>query len=292
MNASDFHQQIYSTLVSTELYKTRINDPMWVTLDCRYSLTDPAWGLAQYRAGHIPGAVFVDVHHDLAGTATGTNGRHPLPSPDDFARTLGRWGICRTTQVAVYDQGPGMYASRLWWMLRWLGHEAVAVIDGGYAKWVAEDRHVRTDDEFRTPVAYIPSVMPGRLVTLADAERLSVDRHTLFVDARSPERFSGQPDPLDKVPGHIPGARNRYYKDNTLEDGTFKSPEVLRAEFERVLGNHTPADTVMYCGSGITACHNLLAMSHAGLEGSRLYVGSWSEWEADPARPIERGLRP
>jgi len=279
----------HTTLISSEQLAAHLDDPDWLIADCRYDLTDEAWGRNQYATGHIPGAVFVDVAHDLAGERSGRNGRHPLPSLEQMAHTFGRLGIGATTQVVAYDQEIGSYASRLWWMLRYAGHDAVAVLDGGWAKWIREGRGVRSGEEKRPRAEFDARPRNEMLVTIDEAARALADPDVLFVDARSPERYVGLPDPLDKVPGHIPGARNRFYKENLASDGTMKPAVALRADFERVLENRSPDHAVMYCGSGITACHNLLAMEHAGLHGTKLYAGSWSEWESDPDRPIEKG---
>jgi thiosulfate/3-mercaptopyruvate sulfurtransferase len=277
-----------TTLISTETLASHLDDSSWLICDCRYNLKDEAWGRAQYLAGHIPGAVFVNLAHDLAGQRTGTNGRHPLPSSDAMAATFGRLGIRAGMHVAAYDQDAGPYASRLWWMLRYVGHDAVSVLDGGWAKWIREERGIRSGEERRASAAFMPRLRQHMRVTVDEAAQRIGDPGVLFVDARSPERFEGQPDPLDSVPGHIPGARNHFYRNNVAEDGTLRPADALRADFARVIGDRSADQVVMYCGSGITACHNLLAMEHAGLHGPKLFAGSWSEWEADPRRPIEK----
>ena len=281
----------HTTLISTETLAAHLDDPAWLIADCRYNLKDEQWGHAQYVAGHVAGAIFVNVAHDLAGARTGTNGRHPLPTPEDMGATFGRLGIGPGRQVVAYDQDAGPYASRLWWMLRYLGHDAVAVLDGGWAKWIREGRPARSGEELRAAAAFTPRVRTEMRVTVDEAARRVGDPGVLFVDARSPERFEGQPDPLDNVPGHIPGARNRHYKDNVGGDGTMRPADGLRADFGRMLGDRAADQVVMYCGSGITACQNLLAMEHAGMRGMKLFAGSWSEWEADSARPIEKSSK-
>jgi thiosulfate/3-mercaptopyruvate sulfurtransferase len=278
----------HTTLISTETLASKLADSSWLIADCRYNLKDEDWGRAQYLSGHIPGAVFVDLAHDLAGARTGTNGRHPLPSPETMATTFGHLGIGAGTQVVAYDQDAGPYASRLWWMLRYVGHDAVAVLDGGWAKWLREGRPARSGEEQRPAATFTPRLRPDMRVTVDEAATRIGNPGVLFVDARSPERFEGQPDPLDNVYGHIPGARNRFYKNNLAEDGTMRPPDALRADFTRVLGDRSADQAVMYCGSGITACENLLAMEHAGLRGAKLFAGSWSEWESDSTRPVER----
>lgn len=279
---------MHTTLISTDTLAAHLDDPSWLIADCRYNLKDEHWGEAQYLASHIPGAVFVNLAHDLAAARTGRNGRHPLPAPDAMAATFSTLGIGNDTQVVAYDQDAGPYASRLWWMLRYVGHDAVAVLDGGFAKWVREAKPVRSAAERRPRAAFVSHLRRDMRVTVEEAVDSLGNPGVLFVDARSAERFKGQPDPLDNVPGHIPGARNRPYRDNIAADGTMRPAAELRADFERVLQGREPNETVMYCGSGVTACHNLLAMEQAGLHGAKLFAGSWSEWEADPKRPVER----
>jgi thiosulfate/3-mercaptopyruvate sulfurtransferase len=206
-----------------------------------------------------------------------------------MATTFGHLGIGAGTQVVAYDQDAGPYASRLWWMLRYVGHDAVAVLDGGWAKWLREGRPARSGEEQRPAATFTLRLRPNMRVTVDEAETRIGNPGVLFVDARSPERFEGQPDPLDNVFGHIPGARNRFYKNNLAEDGTMRPPDALRADFTRVLGDRSADQAVMYCGSGITACQNLLAMEYAGLRGAKLFAGSWSEWESDPKLPVETG---
>jgi thiosulfate/3-mercaptopyruvate sulfurtransferase len=233
--------------------------------------------------------VYASLSQDLAGPKTGTNGRHPLPSIDGFGATLGRLGITHGTQVIVYDLDSGMYASRLWWMLRYVGHDAVAVLDGGFAKWLREARPTRSGEESRTPTTFVPRPRPEMRIDADQVLSQLGDRRTLLVDARAAERFEGRTEPIDRVPGHIPGAVNHHYQTNAAADSTFLPPQVLHDAFTRLLDGRDPSQAVLYCGSGVTACHNLLAMTHAGLPGARVYAGSWSEWSADPSRPVEKG---
>jgi thiosulfate/3-mercaptopyruvate sulfurtransferase len=279
---------MHTTLISTATLAAHLDDPSWLIADCRYNLKDEQWGRAQYLPSHIPGAVFVNLARDLSSPRTGSNGRHPLPSPAAMTATFSRLGIEDETQVIAYDQDAGPYASRLWWMLRYLGHDAVAVLDGGFAKWLREGRPARGGEERRAPATFTPRLRKDLRVTVDETLAHLGDPSLLLIDARSPERFEGQPDPLDNVAGHIPGARNRFYRDNIAEDGTMRPAGELKAAFERVLGDRSADQVVMYCGSGVTACHNLLAMEQAGLRGAKLFAGSWSEWEADPKRPVER----
>ena len=278
----------YSTIVSTDILAGNI-DASWAILDCRFDLQNEHWGHAQYREAHIPGAVYASLNDDLAGPRTGYNGRHPLPPVEALAAAFGRFGIDQNTQVVVYDQDAGLYASRAWWSLRYLGHDAVALLDGGWAKWMREGRPTRGGDETRTSVHFQARPRPDMHVNVEDVIARIGDGRTRLVDARGAERFEGRSEPLDRVAGHIPGAANHFYKSNLGEDGTMLPPDVLRDRFAETLAGATPADTIMYCGSGVSACHNLLAMQHAGLTGTPLYSGSWSEWSSDPARPIERG---
>jgi thiosulfate/3-mercaptopyruvate sulfurtransferase len=205
-----------------------------------------------------------------------------------MAGTFARLGIADDTQVIAYDQEAGAFASRLWWMLRYLGHDAVAVLDGGFAKWTREGRPVRGGVETRRPTRFTPRLRKEMRVTVDETMAHLGDPSVLLIDARSPDRYAGKPDPLDTIYGHIPGARNRYYRHNVTDAGTMRSARELRTDFENVLAGSPASQAVMYCGSGITACHNLLAMEHAGLRGARLFAGSWSEWETDPKRPVER----
>jgi thiosulfate/3-mercaptopyruvate sulfurtransferase len=280
---------MYSTLISTALLATHLDDPSFVIIDARHDLMQAdSWGETQYAAGHISGARFVHMDRDLSGPKTGKNGRHPLPSPEAAAALFGRLGIDASKQVVAYDQGGGMYAPRVWWMLRWLGHDKVAVLDGGIAKWVRERRALTNASPDPQPMTFaIRRVEP----TLAAADVLASlgDRALMLVDARGAERFRGEVEPIDPVAGHIPGAVNRPYTQNVEQDGTFKSAARLRSEFETIVGNTPAARIVNLCGSGVSACHNMLAMEIAGLRGSRLYPGSWSEWCADTSRPVARG---
>jgi thiosulfate/3-mercaptopyruvate sulfurtransferase len=280
---------VFTTLISTADLAARLDDTSLVLLDVRHDLGQPdTWGESEYRRAHLPGARFVHLDRDLAAPKTGTNGRHPLPTPAATAQVFGRLGIDATKQVVAYDQGPGSYAARLWWMLRWLGHEAAAVLDGGYATWIREGRPVTTDVRAVAPASFVPRPR-APVVDVAAVAAGRASPAMLLVDARGRERFRGDVEPIDKVAGHIPGAVNRPYTDNLTADGRFKPVRELRAEFAALLGDRVPSVVVHTCGSGVTACHNLLAMEHAGLGGARLYPGSWSEWSADPARPIARG---
>jgi thiosulfate/3-mercaptopyruvate sulfurtransferase len=279
---------IYDTLISTGDLAQQLNDGRFVIVDCRHNLVDVDAGERAYLDAHIPGARFMHMDRDLSGVKTGRNGRHPLPDPQVLAAKLGAAGIDASKQVVAYDQNSGMWASRLWWLLRWLGHDAVAVLDGGLDKWLAEDRPTSKLE----PNPHAAGFVSKPLQPVASAEQIlrHLDDGTLFVlDARASERYRGEIEPMDPVAGHIPGARNRPYTENIATEGTFKPAALLRAEFEALLGGRSLSTVVHQCGSGVTACHNVLAMAVAGLPGSRLYPGSWSEWVADPARPVARG---
>jgi thiosulfate/3-mercaptopyruvate sulfurtransferase len=255
-------------------------------LDCSFDLADTGAGERAFAQGHLPGAAYAHLDRDLAGVKTGRNGRHPLPARVDWATTLGRLGVAPARHVVVYDAQGAMFAARAWWMLRWVGHASVSVLDGGLAAWTAaggalEPGAVRMADVGPYPVG-------ASLGPTVDADRLlgSLGRVTLL-DARAGERFRGEVEPLDARAGHIPGARSRFFKDNLAPDGRFRPAGELRADFEA--HGAAPQDVVHQCGSGVTACHNLLAMEIAGLPGSALYPGSWSEWAADPSRPVATG---
>ena len=280
---------MHTTIVTTDTLAAYLNHPDWVVVDLRSSLADPAYGRASYLAGHIPGAVYADLNQDLSDPPGGGRGRHPLPPLEAFAERAGALGISRSTQVVVYDDADSMYAARLWWMLRWAGHDAVAVLDGGFAKWTAEGREVRSGDEWRAPATFAPSPRADALVSADDVERMRSDADRRLIDSRSPDRFRGENETIDPVAGHIPGARNYFFKNNMDESGAFRTAKDLRSRLLERLDGVEPSQAVFYCGSGVTACHNLLAMEIAGLSGARLYAGSWSEWISDPERPIATG---
>ncbi|SNS42788.1 thiosulfate/3-mercaptopyruvate sulfurtransferase [Noviherbaspirillum humi] len=281
----------FTTLITAQNLSSRLEEPNWIVLDCRHDLANPDAGQAAWQAGHIPGAAFAHLDRDLADHARGPNGefrgRHPLPSQDAFIATLRRWGVNQDSQVIAYDAHGGMFAARLWWMLRWVGHEAVAVLDGGLQAWQALGLPVTADAPSARPEGNI-ALRPS-LTSTVDVNELTANLATAeltVIDARAPDRFRGENETLDPVGGHIPGAKNRFFKDNLLPDGRFKPAEQLKQEFAPLL----PAaeQGVMQCGSGVTACHSLLALEVAGLQGAALYPGSWSEWCADERRPVEK----
>jgi thiosulfate/3-mercaptopyruvate sulfurtransferase len=278
----------FKTVIETSVLADHLSDPHWVTVDCRFLLNDAAWGWREYLARHIPGAVYAHLERDLSGELSGRNGRHPLPDPDALIRTLGGLGITSGVQVVVYDQDSGAFASRLWWLLRWLGHEDVAVLDGGFAKWLSEQRPIAAGEETRARRSFVRSPRAHMVVDIEEVARLAAREPARLIDARAPERYRGEIEPIDRVAGHIPGAVNDHYMQNLDDLGNFRSPEALRDRLTAAIGGASPDEIVCYCGSGVTACHNLLALEHAGLSGARLYAGSWSEWSSDPSRPVEQ----
>lgn len=279
----------FGTLLDTATVADHLDDPSWVVVDCRLNLQEPGWGAREYTTSHVPGAVFVDVDSELAGTKTGKNGRHPLPPVDALVPTFGSLGIAAGVQVVAYDQEAGMYASRLWWLLRWLGHDAVAVMDGGFARWVAEGRPTACGPELRAARTFTGTPRPEMVVDAAGVAAMLDGDEGRLVDARAPERYRGDVEPIDRVGGHIPGALSHFFRRNVDEQGRFLPVESLKARWAQTLRGTPPGRVVCYCGSGITAAHNLLALEHAGLPGARLYPGSWSEWSSDASRPIEKG---
>lgn len=280
----------YETLIDTQTLYDHLYDPDWVVVDCRFNLADPEAGRRAFHEGHIPGARYAHLDEDLAGPVTPTSGRHPLPDPERLAQTLGGWGINNVTQVVAYDDAGGAIAARLWWLLRWLGHRACAVLDGGLPAWRGQD--LPLDREIPAPHPTIFSVLHEDALSWVDSDYLLADRvsgDSLVIDARTPARYRGEQEPIDPVAGHIPGAVNLPYEGNLDNEGRFMDPQALRERFAAVLGERSAASAVHMCGSGVTACHNLLAMEAAGLAGSRLYAGSWSEWIRDPSRPMATG---
>jgi thiosulfate/3-mercaptopyruvate sulfurtransferase len=276
----------YSTIINPSDLESNLGNPEWAIIDCRFDLADSAAGEAAYLAGHIPGAVYAHLERDLSGMKepTGRGGRHPLPTPAAMTKTFGRLGIGQNTQVVAYDDTSGHYAARLWWMLRYMGHEAVAVLDGGWPGWLAAGLPVE-EGEGTPPTErlFFGAPRPGQVVTMDEVEGVP-----MLVDARLPERYRGEVEPIDPVAGHIPGALNRPYPDNWTDTGSWRSPEELLAEFIDLLGETPPENATFYCGSGVSACVNLLAMVRAGLPEGRLYVGSWSEWSRTDDRPVAR----
>jgi thiosulfate/3-mercaptopyruvate sulfurtransferase len=275
----------YTTLVDVATLAAHVDDPDWLVVDVRHQLADTGYGERVYAEGHVPGAVFLHCDRDLSGPMTGSNGRHPLPAPAVLAARLGAIGVGPDTQVVVYDDAQGMIAGRLWWLLRWLGHARVAVLDGGLPAWQAAKQPLTPALPLLRPASFVVGLNDA----MVDADYVQAFLQTSrlhLVDARSPDRFRGENETIDPVGGHIPGAVNRFFRDNLQADGRFKPAAELQAEWLAVLAGAPPEAVVHQCGSGVSACHNMLAMEIAGLPGSRLYAGSWSEWCADCGRPV------
>lgn len=276
-------------LVSTAQLAAELANPDWVVFDCRFTLTDPQAGRAAYDANHIIGARYADLNEDLSAPITAFSGRHPLPDPQVLCAKLGAWGVGSQSQVVVYDDSYGSMAVRLWWLLRWLGHEQVALLDGGMPKWMREKRPMSDSLPSLTSQVFPCALNPDMGVDAATVERYRLSADYRLIDARPEQRFSGEREPLDAVAGHIPGAVNWVFEENLDIDGTFLPAGELREHYLRLMQEVPPQNVIHTCGSGVTASHNLLAMEVAGLTGSRLYPGSWSEWITDPTRPIATG---
>ena len=273
-------------LVSPEELAAHLDDPQWIVFDTRHDMGDVEKGRRAYAAGHVPGAYFLHVDADLSGTKNGKNGRHPLPDLQDFAAKLNQRGVTLQSQVVVYDDLSGNFAVRLWWMLRWLGHDRAALLDGGFPLWEKEGRPIDKGVPAPRKGDFVPRPRQGSTVDVHFVERFREDPSIKLLDARAANRFAGLQEPIDPVAGHIPGAVNHFWQENLSPDGRFKAPAQLRKEYGALLAGTAPAQAVHMCGSGVTACHNLFAMELAGLAGGRLYPGSWSEWCADPGRPM------
>ncbi|MBU1235911.1 MAG: sulfurtransferase [Gammaproteobacteria bacterium] len=279
-----------SLLVTAEELLAHVGNPDWRVFDCRHDLENVQYGENAYIKGHVPGALFLHLDRDLSGEKNGSNGRHPLPDPEAFARRMSECGVGPDTQVVAYDNEGGVFAARFWWMLHWLGHDKAALLDGGLAAWRKVGKTMSSEVPTLPLARFAPRPRSTMQVDAGYVQGKLGARETLVLDARAPERFTGEEEILDPVAGHIPGAINRFWFDNLDDNGIyFKSPEELRADFHDLLAGRDPASVVQQCGSGVTACHNILAMEIAGLKGSKLYPGSWSEWCADPARPIATG---
>ncbi len=279
-----------NTLVTTEDLARHLEDPDWVVFDCRFTLTDTEAGRRAYAEGHIPGARYAHLDEDLSGPIVpGKTGRHPMPDPHVLAKKLYKWGVGVNRQVVVYDDSYGSMAVRMWWLLRWLGHPAVALLDGGFPKWRRELRPLTTDIPVPQKGNCVCLPEPSQIASADEVMQALRSQRELIIDARSERRFTGEFEPLDPVAGHVPGAINWDFEDNLDIDGTYLPPEALRENYQALLKGRPPWQVIHMCGSGVTACHNILAMEIAGLPGSRLYPGSWSEWITDPSRPIATG---
>ncbi len=268
----------YTTLIDTRALLENLEADDLVVLDCRFDLMQPDAGFREWQTSHIPGSRYAHLDLDLSAPVTATVGRHPLPKPETFARTLEKWGIGNETQVVAYDASAGAYAVRLWWMMRWLGHHRVAVLDGGWQKWIAADFPVNSAEPVAEPAQFDYRADDSLWFSTPEIKSALADGFIILVDARTSERFEGESEPIDAVAGHVPGAVNFPYQKNLDDDGCFLPASTLRKLYTGFLGEVDYRHVVHMCGSGVTACHNLLAMEHAGLPGSRLYPGSWSEW--------------
>ncbi len=282
---------MYQTLISASELVQKLAAPDWAIIDCRFSLAESEQGRQEYLQAHIPGAVYAHLNEDLSGEVIpGKTGRHPLPAIESFTQTLSRWGIAEHVQVVAYDaSGSSMAAARLWWMLRWLGHEAVAVLDGGWQSWQSAGYPVASGMEQRAPASFTPHVRQQAVATAEQVSTVLQDASIRLVDVRSAERYRGEQEPIDPVAGHIPGAVNAPFNELLDAEGRFLPPHELRARFQQMLGTTAPQQAIFYCGSGVTSALELLALAQAGLGDGRLYAGSWSDWITDPNRPIARG---
>ena len=273
---------MYKTIINAKTVHAHLDDPNWVIVDCRFQLADVNWGREVYFESHIPGAVYAHLDDDLSGPPVTDNGRHPLPTPEALVATFSKMGIDAHKQVVVYDNANGMVASRLWWMLRYMGHEAVAVLDGGWSAWETGGYQMASGFEENRAAHFEGQPNKAWLV-----EMTAVSSEPLLIDSRAPGRYAGEFEPLDSQAGHIPGAVNFFFQNSWAENGCYLPPKKIAENFKAVLGTTSAEDSVFYCGSGVSACVNLLALAHAGLGNGRLYVGSWSEWSRDSKNPIE-----
>ncbi|MGZ5076702.1 MAG: sulfurtransferase [Methylobacter sp.] len=279
----------YTTLISTATLHQQLNNSNWVIVDCRFSLADTEAGAKAYRHGHIPNARYAHLDKDLSSAITDFTGRHPLPNFALLAKKLGDWGISNTSQVVAYDDAGGAFAGRLWWLLRTMGHDNVAVLDGGIKQWQKQGLPVTTVLPTIKPAAFRPYLNDTAWLSALDVQNSIAKKSICLIDARTPERYRGEQEPIDPVAGHIPYSLNRAFQLNLDTNGLFLAPEQLRQQFKQLIGTTAPEQVVHYCGSGVTACHNLLAMEYAGLTGSKLYAGSWSEWIRNKNRTVAKG---
>lgn len=282
----------YTTIISTDELASILTAPGIILVDCRFDLMDPDWGECEYQQLHIPGAVYVNLDKDLSGSKSQSTGRHPLPALEDVVQTFSRLGINNNSQVIAYDATSGSFAARLWFMLNWLGHSRVAVLDGGFPKWHAEGKPIEEGINQNPPGNFTGSPDSSMIVTSVEMEKIHLDPEWKIIDARSAERYAGETEPIDPVAGHIPNAVNRFHGLNITSQGIYNSPAQLRKEFNALINNTDPDKVVVYCGSGVTSCHHLIAMKIAGLKPAKLYAGSWSEWIRNPAHPIHKTKTP
>ncbi len=280
----------FTTLIAASELRAHLEDPNWALVDCRFSLDDTERGRRNYLELHIPGAVYAHLDHDLSGKKIpGKTGRHPLPEIQIFTETLSKWGIDSGTQVVVYDDATGAMAARLWWMLHWLGHRNAALLDGGWLLWHKTGLPSRTGQENRRLKCFVPQEVPDAYVIAGQVQKAAKDPNYVILDARSAPRYRGEVEPIDLVAGHIPGAVSAPCEENVSPEGTFFPPEILHRRFDNLIKSVPTENVICYCGSGVTAAHNLFAIAYAGLGMARLYAGSWSDWITDSARPIAKG---
>jgi thiosulfate/3-mercaptopyruvate sulfurtransferase len=279
----------YTTVVSAEQLAEHLSDPNWIVFDCRFTLTNTEAGKLAYQQSHIPGARYVHLDNDMSSPVTPHSGRHPLPDVNLLSEKLSNWGVDSSKQVVVYDDSFGSMAVKMWWLLRWLGHNNVALLDGGLPKWMKQKHPVSVDFPQIIPAQFIPHLHEEMVANTSEVEGARKERCRMIVDARPEQRFAGEREPLDKVAGHIPGAVNWVFEENLDFDGTYLPADELREAYLKLLQGVKPEHTIHSCGSGVTACHNMLAMEIAGLPSGKLYAGSWSEWITDPSRPVATG---
>jgi len=279
----------FTTVVSTEQLAQHLNDPSWIVFDCRFTLSNGEAGNLAYQQGHIPGARYVHLDNDMSSQVTATSGRHPLPDVKLFSEKLSGWGVDSSKQVVVYDDSFGSMAVKMWWLLRWLGHNNVALLDGGLPKWIKQKLPLTTELPKVVPAVFVPQLQDDMVADADEVDKARQEHCSAVIDARPEQRFSGEREPLDKVAGHIPGSINWVFEENLDFDGTYLPSDELREAYLKILHGVNPGNVIHTCGSGVTACHNMLAMEIAGLPGGRLYAGSWSQWITDPARPVAKG---
>jgi thiosulfate/3-mercaptopyruvate sulfurtransferase len=279
----------FTTVVSSDQLSRYLDDPDWIVFDCRFTLTNTEAGRASYQQGHIPGARYVHLDDDMSSAVTPTSGRHPLPDVKIFSEKLSRWGVDASKQVVVYDDSFGSMAVKMWWLLRWLGHDNVALLDGNWPIWAKQKLPVSTALPTIVATNFVANVHNELVVDTTEVDFARRERCSVLIDARPEQRFAGEREPLDKVAGHIPGSINWVYEENLDFDGTYLPAEELKEAYLKLMHNLKPQQVIHTCGSGVTACHNMLAMEIAGLHGSKLYAGSWSEWITDPSRPVATG---
>ncbi len=277
----------FTTIISVNDLFNKLDNPNWAIVDCRSYPSEPEQGYQEYLEGHIPGAIYAHLDRNLSGEIIpGKTSRHPLPDVQEFTDTLSTWGIDRQTQVIAYDNSGGAIAARLWWMLRWVGHGCAAVLNGGWSAWIERGYAQESQESFRSRRLFTPHLDPEIVVDTQFVNEIRLDPEYLLIDARAPERFWGLEEPIDSIAGHIPGAVSAPYSENLTEDGYFQPDEVLTERYRDLLGDYSSIKTILYCGSGVTAIHNIIAMVQVGYDMPLLYPGSWSEWITDPSRPI------